>query len=133
MISYYVTKLQGDEYRSVVNLEDPTQGTQIDWSGFMSKTVFWCLAAVALGLILGLVGSLAQNRDIRGLPFQLVIPLIVIVETTMRLRAEASLQEPIVGATWSVTRVAAGIVIVVLIGRAAIVRWPWSSTWQERR
>ncbi|MDX3308876.1 hypothetical protein P1S61_07125 [Streptomyces sp. ME08-AFT2] len=133
MIAYYATKLERGEFLEAVNLEDPSQGVQVYWAGFMSKTVFWCVAAVVLGLILGLVGNLARDQGLRGLPFQVVIPLIAIVETTMRLRAEASLQGEIASTTWSITRFVAVASIIALVGHVVIIRRLRSSVWREGR
>jgi hypothetical protein len=130
VVAYYVTKLERGEFLEAVNLGDPSQGTQVHWDGFVSKIVAWCIATVVLGLILGLAGNLAQSQGLRGLPFQVLIPLIAIVETSMRLRAEASLQGELASTTWSVTRLAAVAVIIALIGRAMIIRWYPPSAWR---
>lgn len=123
VIAYYVVKLDRGEYLEAVNLADPSQGAQVHWVSFLSKTVFWCLAAVVLGLILGLAGNLARHGSLRGLPFRVLIPLIAILEMSMRLRAEASLQGELAGTTWIVTRLVAVAAVVALVAHAAITYW----------
>ncbi|MEV5487610.1 DUF6518 family protein [Streptomyces bobili] len=114
VVAYYVTKLIQGEYREWVNLDDPSQGTHIYWTGFLSKTLFWGAAAVALGLLLGLAGNLGRNAGPRGLSFRLLIPLIAIAETSMRLSVEASSQGSVASTTWNVTRLVAVAVIAIL-------------------
>ncbi|MFD7438185.1 DUF6518 family protein [Streptomyces sp. NPDC059861] len=111
VIVYYLTKLARSQFLTADIIE-------VDWSG--SKTFFWCLAASFLGVIVGLAGNLARDGGFRGLPFRLMIPLLVIVETTQRLRFEAPLQGPVVGMTWSLERLAAVAAVIVLIAGAAI-------------
>lgn len=114
VITYYVTKLAQGEYREWVNLDDPSQGTHIYWAGFLSKTLFWGAAAVIFGLLLGLAGNLGRNAGLLGLAFRVLIPLIAIMETSMRLSVEASSQGVVASTTWNVTRLVAVAVIVVL-------------------
>jgi hypothetical protein len=114
VVAYYVTKLIQGEYREWVNLDDPSQGTHIYWAGFLSKTLFWGAAAVALGLLLGLAGNLGRNAGRRGLAFRVLIPLVAIAETSMRLSFEASSQGSVASMTWNVTRLVAAAVIFVL-------------------
>lgn len=121
VVAYYVTKLEQGKFLEAVNLGDPSQGTQVYWAGFASKTVGWCVAAAFLGFFLGLAGNLARKQGFRSLPFQVLIPLVAIVETTMRLRAEASLQGELASTVWSITRLGAVAVIVALVGRVMII------------
>ncbi|QOV37509.1 hypothetical protein IM697_03475 [Streptomyces ferrugineus] len=122
VVAYYVTKLVQGEYREWVNLDDPSQGTHIYWAGFLSKTLFWGVAAVVLGLLLGLAGNLGRSAGLRGLGFRVLIPLIAIAETSMRLNAEASSQGAVASTTWSVTRLVAVAAIVVLAGQEVRAR-----------
>jgi Family of unknown function (DUF6518) len=127
VIAYYVTKLGQGEYLEWVNLDDPSQGTQIYWAGFLSKTLFWCVVAVVLGLLLGLAGNFGRNPGFRGLPFRVLISLVAIAETTMRLNVESSQQGAVASTTWSVTRLVAVAVIVILVGhgiRTRSTRYP---------
>ncbi|SMF58469.1 hypothetical protein [Streptomyces sp. Amel2xC10] len=133
VIAYYVTKLERGGFLEWVNVDDPSQGTQIYWAGFLSKTLFWSVVAIVLGTFLGLAGNLARNRGIRGLPFQVVIPLVAIAETSMRLRTEASLQGELAGETWNATRFVAVASVIILVGHVMTARWFRTSVWQERR
>ncbi|MBV7698376.1 DUF6518 family protein [Streptomyces sp. TRM70350] len=119
VIVYYVTKLEQGQFLAA-DLDDPSKATHVYWAGFLSKTIFWCAAACVLGLILGLAGNLARNRGLRGLPFRVLIPLVVIVETSQRLRFEAPLQGAVASTTWSVARLVAVAVLIVLIADTVI-------------
>ncbi|WP_019075195.1 DUF6518 family protein [Streptomyces hokutonensis] len=121
VVAYYVTKLERGEFMEPVDLADPSRGTHVYWAGFASKTIFWCVAAVFLGIILGLAGHLARNHGYRGLAFQVLIPLTAVVEMSMRLRSEAQLQGKLTGATWTVTLVLAVAAIVALVARAIVM------------
>lgn len=132
VIAYYAIKVGRGEFTEAVNLDDPSQGTQVAWASFMSKTAFWGIAAVVLGLALGLAGNLARKQGFRGLPFQVLIPLVAIVETTMRLRVEASEQGGVASATWGVTLFVAVAGVVVLVARVMITRSRRRSARQER-
>ncbi|MFF0222212.1 DUF6518 family protein [Streptomyces sp. NPDC004629] len=107
VIAYYTTKLGQSDFRAV---------------NILSSTAAWCIAAAFFGPILGVAGNLARHQGMRGLPFQVLIPLAAVVETSTRLRVEASLQGALVGATWNVTRVVAVAVVVVLVGRTVTAR-----------
>ncbi|NYV74531.1 hypothetical protein [Streptomyces sp. UH6] len=87
-----------------------------------SKIILWSVAAFLLGGPVGLMGNLARTPGFAGLPFRMVIPAIAIFETTMRLRAEADLQVPLVGLTWSVIRFLSVVAVVALIGHTV---WRW--------
>lgn len=117
VIAYYVTKLERGEILAA-GLNDPA---------FLTRTVGWSLAAAILGPILGLAGNLAMNRGFRGLPFRVLIPVMAIVETSQRIRFEASRQEAIAGTTWNATRLIAVAVVIVLVGHTVIKWWPRSS------
>ncbi|WP_374223115.1 hypothetical protein [Streptomyces sp. FH025] len=122
VIAYYLTKLCQGEFRKV-DLSDPTGGTtQIDWFGFSSKALVWCIFALLLGSLLGLVGNLARNHGLRGLPFRAVVPLVAIVDTSQRLDVDAPLQGAVATATWTVIRVLAAAAILALIGHTVLTR-----------
>ncbi|MBG0853642.1 hypothetical protein I2W78_17760 [Streptomyces spinoverrucosus] len=131
VITYYATKLERGKFLAA-DLSNPSQGAQLYWDGFSSKTVFWCAAAATLGALLGLAGNLARNRGIQGLPFRTLVPLIAFIETSERLRVEASLQGAVAGATWSVTRLVAVTVFVVLVGQTVINLRPRASAGQGK-
>ncbi|MEV0415096.1 hypothetical protein AB0I68_30950 [Streptomyces sp. NPDC050448] len=122
VVSYYLTKaVQGDFLQA--DLADHTGQTMImAWGDFLSMTALWCFAGAVLGPLLGIAGHLSRNGAYQ-LPFRVVVPLIVIVETTMRLGAEASMQKGIVATTWSATRVLAVVAIIALVGWAALGNW----------
>lgn len=123
VIAYYVTKLAQGGFLTA-DLRDTTGRTvDIDWSGFFSNTVVWCIAAVLLGPLLGLAGSLAHSRGLRGLAFKVVVPLIAIIDTSMRLHFENALQGSVATTTWSVIRLVAATAIIVLIGHAMVIAW----------
>ncbi|MGI5438856.1 DUF6518 family protein [Streptomyces shenzhenensis] len=122
VFAYYVTKLEKGKFQLLVDMKDPAQGTQVHWAGFLSATVIWCIAAAVLGPILGLAGNLAWDRGVGGLPFRVLIPVLAVVETSVRLRFEASSQGALAGTAWSVTRLVAVAVIAVLVAHVVIGR-----------
>ncbi|WP_158791447.1 DUF6518 family protein [Streptomyces sp. NRRL WC-3549] len=119
VFAYYLTKAtQGDFVAS--DYSDPTaQATVFAWGDFLSMLILWCAFALAAGPIFGIVGHLAHVGP-HGLASRLLIPMVVIGETTVRLSAEANLQEALVGATWSVTRALAVAVALALLCVAAV-------------
>ncbi|POX49840.1 hypothetical protein C3488_16305 [Streptomyces sp. Ru72] len=133
VIAYYATKLRQGQFLAA-DLNDPTgRTTQVDWSGFLSKTVFWCIVACALGALLGLAGNLARRHGLRGLPFRLLIPLVAVVDTSQRLRFDAPLQGSVATTTWSVIRLVAVAVILAVAGHAVISSRSRPSAGQARR
>lgn len=88
-----------------------------------SSMLVWGTAAFILGAPLGLLGNLARIPSVGGLPFRLIGPLVALVETSMRLAAEADGQRAAVGFTWNVIRLVAGTVVVTLIIHAIRNRW----------
>jgi hypothetical protein len=122
VIAYYATKLSRGDFLTA-DLNDPTgRTTHVDWAGFSSNTLVWCIAACALGPLLGFAGNLARNRGFRGLPFRVLVPAVAIVDTSQRLQYDAPLQGPVSATTWSVIRLLAVAVTLVLIGHAVIAR-----------
>jgi hypothetical protein len=124
VIAYYVTRLtQGGFLKA--DLRDPTgRAVQLDWFGFLSNTIVWCVAACVLGLLLGLAGNLARGRGLRGLPFRTVVPLVAIADTSMRLRSDVELQGSAATTAWSCLRLAATASILVLVVHAvAVTSW----------
>ncbi|HEX4225616.1 MAG TPA: hypothetical protein VHZ97_24840 [Pseudonocardiaceae bacterium] len=121
VIAYYVTTLvQGGFVRA--DLNDPTGRTvRLDWTGFFTETVLWCIAAVVLGSVLGFAANLARRPGMRGLPFRALVPLVAVVDTSMRLRSRAPLQPAVDATTWTVIRLVAGGVILLLIVYAALL------------
>ncbi|WP_254878632.1 hypothetical protein [Streptomyces sp. NA04227] len=126
VIAYYATKFKQGEFQ-VANLADPSGAAQVSWDSFLSKTIAWCVVALFLGPLLGLAGNLARADGLRGLPFRVLVPVVTLVETTQRLRFEASLQGTVARATWTVVLVAAGVLLIGLVGHAVLARRPRAS------
>ncbi len=131
VVAYYLTKAsQGDFLQA--DLSDHTGRTMhTAWGDFLSMTAVWCFFACILGPALGIAGHLSRNGPYR-LPFRLLVPLVAIVETSMRLGNEAPLQGGFVAATWSVTRVLMVVAVIALVGEAAFSKWRTRSVEQVR-
>ncbi|WP_225803071.1 hypothetical protein [Streptomyces sp. NK15101] len=84
--------------------------------------LLWGAAAFVFGAPVGLIGNVARTPGVGGLLFRLLVPLIAFFEATRRLSVEADSQGAVFVATWNITRVAACIVAVVLMGRTV---WSW--------
>jgi hypothetical protein len=132
VITYYLTKLGQGEFLTA-DVNDPSGRTQVFWYGFWSKTVLWCIVACVIGPLLGLAGNLARNHGLRGLPFRALVPLVAIVDTSQRLEFDASPQGPVAATTWSVIRLVAVAVVVVLVGHTMTTWWPRRSARWARR
>ncbi|MFE3583136.1 hypothetical protein [Streptomyces vinaceus] len=91
-----------------------------------SRIIVWGVAAFGLGAPVGLFGNIARTPGISGLPFRLVIPLTVLVETSARLQTEAADQGLVVEITWEVIRIAAVAAFAVLPLREVMA-------WRARR
>ncbi|MFJ6484898.1 MULTISPECIES: hypothetical protein [unclassified Streptomyces] len=100
--------------------------------GVSSGILFWGIAAFLFGAPLGLFGNLARIPGIGGLPFRLLVPLIVYFETSTRLEVEAATAGRFVEMTWSTIRVIAVLAALALVGHTA---WEWvrSARGRERR
>ncbi|WP_367892052.1 DUF6518 family protein [Streptomyces sp. JUS-F4] len=122
VFAYYLTKATQGEFVAP-NFSDPTaKATVFAWGDFLSILVLWWAFALAAGPIFGIAGHLARVGPC-GLASRLLIPVVVIGETTMRLSVEAHLQGPLVGATWSVTRALAVTVMLALLCVAVVETW----------
>lgn len=105
VLAYYLTKAaQGDFTQA--SYDDPTEATIFTWGDFLSTLALWCVLAVPPGTLCSLSVYFAHNGPCR-LIFRLLVPFVALCETSMRLSAEASRQEPLVGATWTMTRLLA--------------------------
>ncbi|WP_326586806.1 DUF6518 family protein [Streptomyces sp. NBC_01294] len=80
------------------------------------QILVWGIAAFVFGAPVGLVGNVARTPGVGGLPFRLLVPLIAFFEATQRLNTEADSQGPVFAMTWNVTRAAACVVAVALMG-----------------
>ncbi|MFI1001393.1 hypothetical protein ACIP10_02515 [Streptomyces galbus] len=108
VVTYYVFKDLSPT--TPTGLESGVTG-EMNYSGMLA----WGIAAFVLGAPVGLLGNLARMPSIGGLPFRLIVPLVALVETSMRLAAEADGQRAVVVITWNVIRFIAGAVGVVLM------------------
>lgn len=86
------------------------------------QILVWGIAAFAFGAPLGLIGNVARTPGVGGLLFRLLVPLIAFFEATQRLGVEADSQGQVFAITWNVTRVAACVVAVALMGHTV---WSW--------
>ncbi len=119
--AYYLTWMGQGRFQAADLSDRSGRMAFFDWGGFLSMTGFWSVCALVLGPLLGLAGNLARNRGFRGLPFQVLIPLIAIVDTSQRLRFEAPLTGPAATTTWTVIRLVAVAGILAL----SLLAW-WS-------
>jgi hypothetical protein len=125
VFAYYVTKAtQGDFVAP--DFSDPTgKATHFAWQDFLSMLVLWWVFALLFGTLCGLAGYYARTARTPGLRLacRLVVPAVVLCETTMRLSVEASGQDALVGTTWSVTRIlAVGTILALAVVTALSVR-----------
>ncbi|MEU8438796.1 DUF6518 family protein [Streptomyces sp. NPDC029216] len=90
------------------------------------QILVWGIAAFVFGAPVGLVGNVARTPGVGGLLFRLLVPLIAFFEATQRLIVEAESQRPAFSMTWNVTRVAACVVAVALVGHTV-------RSWRVRR
>ncbi|MET9691880.1 hypothetical protein ABZY81_25925 [Streptomyces sp. NPDC006514] len=90
--------------------------------GVSSGILYWGIAAFLFGAPMGLLGNLARIPGIGGLSFRLLVPLIVYVETSARLKMEAATAGRFVELTWSTIRVIAVLTALALVGQLA---WAW--------
>ncbi|MFJ3876729.1 hypothetical protein ACIPW5_04635 [Streptomyces sp. NPDC090077] len=84
----------------------------------------WGIAAFVFGAPLGLMGNVARTPGVGGLLFRLLVPFIAFFEATQRLNVEAASEGAVFAVTWNVTRAAACVAALTLIGHAA---WSWRS------
>ncbi|MFF4015446.1 hypothetical protein [Streptomyces sp. NPDC001843] len=113
VVAYYLTKAaQGDYLRA--DLSDTTGKTEyFAYGELLSMIGLWSVVACILGPLCGIAGKFSRTGPYR-FPFQLLLPLVVVVETTMRLAYPAPLQVQLVVTTWQVTRVVAIVAVVAL-------------------
>ncbi|MEU6486279.1 DUF6518 family protein [Streptomyces sp. NPDC046887] len=116
--AYYLTKAaQGDYLRA--DLSDTSGKTEyVAWSELVSMIGLWGVAACLLGPLCGVAGKLARTGPFR-LPAQLLLPLVILGETTMRLAYPAPLQDQTVVTAWQFTRMLATVAISALAVLAA--------------
>ncbi|MDK9497628.1 hypothetical protein QEZ40_002570 [Streptomyces katrae] len=90
------------------------------------QIVVWGMAAFVFGAPVGLMGNVARTPGVGGLLFRLLVPFIAFFEATQRLNVEAASQGAVFAVTWNVTRVAACVAAVALVGHAVL-------SWRVRR
>ncbi|WP_372505538.1 DUF6518 family protein [Streptomyces macrolidinus] len=117
VVSYYSIKAAKGDFRTV-DLSETSGREFFSWGEFASTTLFWCLAAIILGPLLGVAGWMARQGVIR-LPFQLCVPIITLAETIMRLQVEASRASSPAVWVWESVCATSIALIVLLIGVAA--------------
>ncbi|MBD3576199.1 MULTISPECIES: hypothetical protein [Streptomyces] len=133
--AYYTTKATQGDFR-VPDYNDPSNTAEVfGWGEFLSMIAVWCVFATVLGPLCGLAGHLSRaahgpRRPLLRLPFQLAIPVVVVVETTMRLTHEAGgAHASVVGPVWTVTRLLALAAALFLAAAAVLAtRRPQSTT-----
>ncbi|MEV5317675.1 DUF6518 family protein [Streptomyces sp. NPDC052687] len=114
---YYLTKAaQGDYLKA--DLSDPTGKTEyFAWGELLSMIGLWAVFACLLGPVCAIAGKASLSGP-WPLLSQLLLPAVVMVETTMRLAHPAPLQDQLVVTTWQVTRMLAIAAVVALVVRA---------------
>ncbi|RST13420.1 hypothetical protein E2C00_09635 [Streptomyces sp. WAC05374] len=116
VVTYYVFKDMYPTIPAGVESAAPVPAGMESGASSGGKILVWGTAAFVFGAPLGLVGNLARTPGIGGLLFRLLVPLVAFVEATQRLHVEAESQGPVFTTTWNVTRVAACVVAVALMG-----------------
>ncbi|WP_136975289.1 hypothetical protein [Streptomyces californicus] len=124
VLAYYTTKAMQGDYMAP-DFSDPTgKSTHFAWQDFLSMIALWWIFALLLGALCGIAGFYARtagNAALR-LTCQLVVPIVIICETTMRLSVEAGRQDALVGDTWSGTRLLAILAILAVSALALVTR-----------
>ncbi|WP_162689096.1 hypothetical protein [Streptomyces sp. ICC1] len=128
--AYYLVKMAQGEFRAfdmTVGYYEQPDPLPIDWAGFLSKAVAWWVAAVTFGPLLGWAGTLARRPHLSGLAFRLLVPLIAIVDMTVRLPGSRELDGAVAIDTWSTVRIAAAVTCALL------TVWALHTTLRARR
>ncbi|MFI5868472.1 hypothetical protein [Streptomyces sp. NPDC051546] len=128
--AYYLVKMAQGDFRAF----DMTAGyyeqpdlLPIDWGGFLTKSVAWWVAACIFGPLLGWAGTQARQPHLGGLLYRLLVPLIAIVDMSLRLPGNRELDGSIAIDTWSAIRIAA------VIACALLTAWALHTTHRLRR
>jgi hypothetical protein len=116
---YYLTKAaQGDYLKA--DLGDPTGKTEyFAWGELLSMIGLWAVFACLLGPVCGVAGRASLSGPYPLLS-RLLLPVVIVVETTMRLSHPAPLQDQSVVTMWHVTRV-----LAIALAVAVVVRGLW--------
>ncbi|MEU6299361.1 hypothetical protein [Streptomyces erythrochromogenes] len=122
VVTYYVFKDMNPTIPAGMEIATSVpEGMEPQGAG-QGQILLWGTAAFVLGAPVGLMGNVARTPGIGGLLFRLVIPFTAFFEATQRLRVEAESEGAVFALTWQVTRVAACVVAVALIGHTV---WSW--------
>ncbi|MFE5491064.1 hypothetical protein ACFQ7Z_14080 [Streptomyces virginiae] len=122
VVTYYVFK--DIDPTIPAGMEEATSvpaGVEPDSSG-QGQILLWGAAAFVFGAPVGLMGNVARTPGVGGLLFRLVVPLTAFFEATQRLSVEAESEGAVFALIWNVTRVAACVAAVALIGHTV---WSW--------
>lgn len=121
VVAYYGTKAAQGGFR-VPDFDDPADADGLSaWNAFLSVTVVWCVFAVLPGPLCGLAGHLSRTapaalRPLLRLPCRLLVPAVVVIETTLRLIHEPDGPDgAVVRPIWIVTRLLAVAVALALV------------------
>ncbi|MFD5144595.1 hypothetical protein [Streptomyces sp. NPDC058401] len=127
--AYYLVKMAQGEFRAfdmTVGYPEQPDPLPIDWGGFLTKSVAWWVAACIFGPLLAWAGTQARRPHLGGLVFRLVVPLIVIVDMSLRLPGNRELDGAVTIDTWSVMRIAA------VVACALLTAWALHTTHRAR-
>ncbi|MFE2285558.1 DUF6518 family protein [Streptomyces sp. NPDC059443] len=126
VVAYYGTKAAQGGFRAP-DFDDPANADGFfAWNEFLSVIVVWCVFAVLLGPLCGLAGHLSRTgsrtlRPLLRLPCRLLVPAVVVFETSLRLIHEPDGQDgAVVRPVWIVTRLLAVAVALVLVATAVV-------------
>ncbi|WP_234363438.1 hypothetical protein [Streptomyces sp. TN58] len=122
VVTYYVFKDMNPTIPA--GMEEATAvpaGMEPDTSG-QGQILLWGTAAFVLGAPVGIMGNVARTPGVGGLLFRLIVPFTAFFEATQRLSVEADSEGAVFALTWNVTRVAACVAAVALVGHTV---WSW--------
>ncbi|MFD4131353.1 hypothetical protein [Streptomyces goshikiensis] len=129
VVAYYLVKMGQGEFRAFdLTLGNEPQGPMpIDWNGFLTHVVAWGAAALIFGPPLGWAGASAREPHLRGLASRLVVPLIAVVDMSLRLPGSPELDGAVATNTWTVVR------ILAVTACALLAAWAVHTTVRARR
>lgn len=126
VVAYYGTKAAQGGFR-VPDFDDPANADGFfAWNEFLSVIVVWCVFAVLLGPLCGLAGHLSRAgsgtfRPLLRLPCRLLVPAVLVFETTLRLIHEPGGQDgAVVRPVSIVARLLAVAVALALVATAVV-------------
>ncbi|MFD9192342.1 DUF6518 family protein [Streptomyces phaeochromogenes] len=114
VISYYTLQLTQGKFE-IVDFGTAHFDTHTYWAGYISKTIFWCVAACLVGSVVAVAGNVARHgRGKSVLIWRSLIPILAAVETFTRLHIETPTKGSVVEAVWSSTFLSAIILMVFM-------------------